>query len=52
MPNGNMYHVHCRSLAAADIDGDGNTDVAIGAPGFSKKENMMAGRVYVLYSKR
>nr|XP_022316784.1 phosphatidylinositol-glycan-specific phospholipase D-like [Crassostrea virginica] len=41
-----------KSLAAADIDGDGNTDVAIGAPGFSKKENMMAGRVYVLYNMK
>nr|XP_022313373.1 phosphatidylinositol-glycan-specific phospholipase D-like isoform X1 [Crassostrea virginica] len=41
-----------KSLAAADIDGDGNTDVAIGAPGFSQRENMMAGRVYVLYNMK
>ncbi|XP_061168094.1 phosphatidylinositol-glycan-specific phospholipase D-like [Saccostrea echinata] len=39
-----------KSLAAADIDGDGNVDVAIGAPGFSQNENMMAGRVYILYN--
>lgn len=40
-----------RSLAAADVDGDGNVDVAIGAPGFSHKENIMAGRAYILYSE-
>ncbi|XP_048759093.1 phosphatidylinositol-glycan-specific phospholipase D-like isoform X2 [Ostrea edulis] len=39
-----------KALAAADIDGDGNVDVTIGAPGFSQEENIMAGRVYVLYS--
>ena len=36
------------SLAAADIDGDGKTDLAVGAPG----ENRGAGRVTVLYGHR
>lgn len=41
-----------KSLAAADVDGDGNVDVAIGAPGFSHKENIMAGRAYILYNSK
>src|SRR5262245_59746171 len=37
-------------LCAADFDGDGRTDVAIGAPGDAVGATASAGRVYVLFN--
>ena len=45
------FHRFGRSLAAADFDGDGDDDLAIGLPG-GRIDGVRAGAVSVLYSSR
>ena len=41
-------HDELRSIAAGDIDGDGNADLWIGAPQYNKTAGNRAGQAYVL----
>ncbi|XP_035660620.1 phosphatidylinositol-glycan-specific phospholipase D-like isoform X1 [Branchiostoma floridae] len=40
------------SLASGDLDGDGQPDLVIGAPGYGSPGNQQHGAVYVIYSTR
>ena len=38
----------CRSVKAADVNGDGFPDLLVGAPGYSERRSPQLGRVYLL----